>query len=382
MHKSYKPIFFSVLIALFWMIAPAPRLWAQMGSIEGDVKDENGAPIVGGLITLDRKDIKAHYEVKTDKKGHYFHAGLPVAFYKVSLVLDGKVAFFLDNIKVPLADVVKVDIDLKKEKERAAASQPKLTKEQQEAIAKQQEDMKKFGSMKQTFEKGMELKGVAEKLPPTDPTREQTYLQAIENFKQAGELDPKQTAIFANLAESYRAIKKSDEALESYTRALTLLVEKPNPQLEANFRMNMGIIYGQADKFEQAQSEMQKAAELNPQIASKAFFNMGAMFENKNKIDEAAAAYDKAIAADPNYAQAYYRKAICLTAKASVSPDGKMVAAPGTIEAFQKYLELDPQGQFVNEAKSMVDTFSQTVETQFKAAKQPAGKGDKAAKKK
>jgi hypothetical protein len=43
---------------------------------------------------------------------------------------------------------------------------------------------------------------------------------------------------------------------------------------------------------------------------------------------------------------------------------------------------LDPQGPFVNEAKSMVDTFSQTVETQFKAAKQPAGKGDKAAKKK
>jgi tetratricopeptide (TPR) repeat protein len=381
MVKSFKWMWLTGMAVLFLFLTPAPKLWAQMGSIEGDIKDENGAPIVGGLITLDRKDIKAHYEVKTDKKGHYFHAGLPIALYKVSLVVDGKLAFFLDNIKVPLADVVKVDMDLKKEREKAAASAPKLTKEQQEAIAKQQEDMKKFGSMKATFEKGLELKGQADKLPPNDPGRTDLYTQAAEAFKLAGELDAKQTAVFANLAECLSKVKQYEPAIAAYNKALSILAEKPNPSMEANFHMNLGIIYGQTDKFEQTQAEMQKAAELNPQLAPKAYFNLGAMLENKGKTDEAAAAYDKAIAADPNYGVAYYRKAICLTAKASVAADGKMVAAPGTIEAFQKYMELDPQGQFINEAKSMIDTFSQTVETQFKNP--PKGsKAEKSAKKK
>jgi tetratricopeptide (TPR) repeat protein len=381
MLKSFKPIWLGLLVVILFLLAPTPKVWAQMGSIEGDVKDESGTPLVGALVTLDRKDIKGHYEVKTDKKGHYFHAGLPTQFYKVSLMVDGKLVFFLDNIKINFGEVTKVDLDLKKEKDRAAASQPKLTKEQQEAMAKQAEEMKKFGSMKSLFEKGMGLKDQADKLPPTDPGRTDLYTQAGEAFKQASELDAKQIAIFANLAECYRQLKQYPAAIEAYTKALELFAAKPNPVSEAAYHINMGIVYGQMDKLDLAQAEMQKAAELNPANAPKAFFNLGAMLENKGKSDDAATAYDKAITADPNYADAYYRKGICLTSKATTSADGKMMAAPGTIEAFQKYLELDPQGKFAAESKAMIDTFSLTVDTQFKTPPKGA-KGDKGAKKK
>src|SRR5208282_3797355 len=63
---------------------------AQVASLEGDVKDQTGQPLKGALVKIDRLDIKGHYQVKTDKKGHYFHTGLPLGSYKVTLEVDGK----------------------------------------------------------------------------------------------------------------------------------------------------------------------------------------------------------------------------------------------------------------------------------------------------
>ena len=57
----------------------------------------------------------------------------------------------------------------------------------------------------------------------------------------------------------------------------------------------------------------------------------------------AIVAFDKCIAADPNRADAYYQKGVNLIGKATLQGD-KMVAPPGTAEAFQKYLELRPPG--------------------------------------
>src|ERR1051325_11837599 len=67
------PILCLALLAVF---TPKPAL-AQTGSIEGDVIGFEGTPLVGVTVTIDRKEIKQHFEIKkTDKKGHYFHAGL------------------------------------------------------------------------------------------------------------------------------------------------------------------------------------------------------------------------------------------------------------------------------------------------------------------
>jgi tetratricopeptide (TPR) repeat protein len=384
MSKSSKILAVPFFVLILFLMMPAQKARAQMGSMEGDIKDENGSPMVGVLVTIDRTDIKGHYQVPTDKKGHFFHAGLPPVVYKVSLVVDGKVIFFVNNVKVPVKDTVVQDIDLKKEKEKAASQPQRLTKEQQEAMAKQAESVKKFGNMKALFEKGTELKNQADNLkaPPTDPaapTKDQLYAQAIDAFKQAVELDPKQTAIHAQLAESYKSIKKYDDSIESYNKALALLAEKPNPQVEASYHVNLGIIYGTLDKLDNAKVEMEKAAQLAPALASKAFFNLGVLLENKGKSDEAAAAYKRAIEADPKFASGYYRLGICLTAKATIGADGKMVAAPGTVEAFQKYLEIEPTGSYAAESKAMLDTFAQTVETQFKS--KPAAKTDKGKKK-
>src|SRR5258708_4375694 len=82
----------------------ASAAFAQVSSLEGDVKGEDGAPLKGALVKIDRKDIKGHYQVKTDKKGHYFHTGLPLGQYKITLEVDGKDVDTVDGVRRELGD--------------------------------------------------------------------------------------------------------------------------------------------------------------------------------------------------------------------------------------------------------------------------------------
>jgi tetratricopeptide (TPR) repeat protein len=95
---------------------------------------------------------------------------------------------------------------------------------------------------------------------------------------------------------------------------------------------------------------------------------------NTGKVDEAIAAFDKALQADPTRADAYYWKGIDLMGKATVKGD-KMVAPAGTAEAFNKYLELAPNGKYADPAKQMLASIGATVETSY-------GKGKTTPKKK
>src|SRR5260370_16761841 len=109
--------------------------FAQVLSIEGDVKGEDGAPLKGALVKIDRKDIKGHYQVKSDKKGHYFPTGLPLGNYKLIVEVDGKDVDSVDNVRTKLGDSTVIDFDLQKNKQKQqslakAAETGTLSKEQ------------------------------------------------------------------------------------------------------------------------------------------------------------------------------------------------------------------------------------------------------------
>ena len=69
----------------FAAVAPA-----QVSGLEGTIKNPDGSPAVGAVVKIDRQDIKGNYNVKTDKKGHWGHYGLPLGSYIVSLEIDGR----------------------------------------------------------------------------------------------------------------------------------------------------------------------------------------------------------------------------------------------------------------------------------------------------
>ena len=121
----------------------ASAAFAQVSSLEGDVKGEDGAPIKGALVKIDRKDIKGHYQVKTDKKGHYFHTGLPLGQYKITLEVDGKDVDSVDNVRTTLGESVVNNFSMQETKQRQqslakAAETGTLTKDQERGMSAEQ----------------------------------------------------------------------------------------------------------------------------------------------------------------------------------------------------------------------------------------------------
>ena len=113
--------------------------------------------------------------------------------------------------------------------------------------------------------------------------------------------------------------------------------------------------------------ELTKAAQADPVNAGKYYYNLGAVYVNTGNTEPAVAAFKKAIEVDPNYADAYYQYGISLMGKAATDANGKFVAPPGTAEAFQKYLDLKPDGPNAQPAKDMMASLGATVNTNFKA---------------
>ena len=113
------------------------------------------------------------------------------------------------------------------------------------------------------------------------------------------------------------------------------------------------------------QAELKKAAELDPPNAGKYYYNLGAMLVNTGQSEAAGEAFKKAIEANPNYADAYYQYGVTWW-QGAIAADGKVTPVPGTVEAFQKYLELAPTGQFAEPAKEMLTTLGGSVQTRFK----------------
>jgi tetratricopeptide (TPR) repeat protein len=141
----------------------------------------------------------------------------------------------------------------------------------------------------------------------------------------------------------------------------------------AAYYNNLADAYAKANKIDDAVTNYNQAAQLDPTHAAGYLFNVGAVLTNAGKVDDAIVAFDKVIAADPTKAEAYYWKGVNLIGKATLKGD-KMVAPEGTAEAFQKYLELQPQGKLAQPAKDMLASIGATIETGFGTKKKPVKK--------
>jgi tetratricopeptide (TPR) repeat protein len=352
---------------------------AQITAIEGDVKSDDGKPLVGAVVKIDRFDITAHYKTKTDKKGHYFYNGLPLGNYNVTIEVDGKDVDQAKGVRSKLGDPTNVSFDLEASKKSRDAAQAamqqagaggQLTKDMERGMSaaekatlektlKEREgQLKQHKELNDAFNVGMTA--IADK----------QYDQAVQALTKASEIGPTELAVWANLADAYMKLAGTktgpefDDAatkgLAAYAKAIEL---KPEDAATHN---NYALALVQAKKVPEAQAELTKAAQLDPANAGKYYYNLGAVLTNANQGDAAVEAFQKAIAADPKYAEAYYQYGVSLVSKASYGADGKVTPVPGTVEALQKYLELAPSGQFAQAAKDMLTTLSASVDVSYR----------------
>ena len=243
--------------------------------------------------------------------------------------------------------------------------------------------------------------------------------KAIRQQLQTATSDQK-TSLLARMKEDYQtAITQYEQAIEeaevrdenglqvigkigvirnglvSQQKAVDMLVQdKDLPVILSN----LGLAYGGVGQYEVAINTLEQAAMLKPAVGT--YMELGTDLAQVGKMSEAIAACDRLLTVDSTaknmQAGCYKNVAIVLTNKGklldsiaplqkvtllnpqdslawkllgdsllsaitSKSQDGKIVylIPPGTVEAYQRYLQLDPNGPYAGQVKSVLEGLAQ-----------------------
>jgi tetratricopeptide (TPR) repeat protein len=387
---------FSLLAAAALMPA---SLLAQNASIHGHVNNAAGMPAAGTVaLTQERtaptKDMKFKNTFTVDKTGDYKGTGIVPGDYLVYFMANGvavdrlEITFKKDEDAAADFDMTRKEfIDRMSPEDKAALEEYK--KHASEAI--------KANSVIANLNNA--LKTVHADLATPTPN----YDQDIKTMQDATAQKPDEAVLWYNLgavqiasadakmkaAHAAKQSWQSDESIakqyndgiDSYKKGIALndASKKPNPA-DAGVAWNaIGNADAKMGKAPEAQEAFDNAVKVSPASAGMVYGNEAAVLFNAGQGDAAAAAADKAIAADPTRAEPYFIKGQSLVAKATVDASGKIVAPPGCIEAYQKYLELAPDGPHAQDVKDVLSGMGQSITTTYKA---PGTKSSKAPAKK
>jgi tetratricopeptide (TPR) repeat protein len=342
---------------VFAVLLTCASAFAQTGGLTGRATGEGGKPLAGYTILVERVEIRWSSKVKTNKKGEYTYIGLATGMYKVTLLSpEGKPMYFVTK-KVGLGDPTEVNFDMAEAMNEAKKSQ-EANPEYQKNVAEQKQN----ASLKQLFDQGRALYA------------EKHYAEAADVFEKALPLakDKNVLIVMSQLAETWTKAasventpdaRKQDlgKALDYYQKVIQA---DPN---DAAIHNNLGNLYAEMNKPEDAQAEFQKAAEMDPTHASGYYYNLGAIMVNKGQMDQASTALKKSTDIDPTNAMAWYWYGMALMGKAVYKPDGSVAPAPGTIEAFQTYLKLAPNGPMAQQAQASIDSLQGKTSLEYKA---------------
>ncbi|MBA3975376.1 MAG: hypothetical protein C0504_14320 [Candidatus Solibacter sp.] len=369
------------------MLVFAGLSMAQMGTFIGRVVGADGKPAKDVVIKIERTDIKGNWKTKTNKKGEWIYSGMQSGGrYTISCEVDGKVMDTINGVRAQMGDPIEVSVcNLQQLAAKNAAMQKAMetgqvtqemardmTPEQKAQMERQMkersETMKKNKALNDAFNAGMTA------------LQAKDFPAAIQALETASGLDPKQNAVWANLAAAHEALggaQTADAQTASYQKAAEAYIKaielRPD---EAGLHNNYGLLLAKMKNMDGAAAELDKAAALNPAGAGQYYFNLGAIMVNTGQNDAAIGAFKKCTEADPKYANCWYYYGNTLSGKMEIQGD-KVVPPDGMVAALEKYLELDPNGPNAPAAQGLLSTVTTSVQTTYTnpdAKKAPARK--------
>src|SRR5215472_12529315 len=348
-----KPVLLTAILVAALALMSAPRAAAQTGSVSGQIMDINAKPWVG-LTVQATGDQGSKQTAKTDNDGKYTISGLRPGIYMVTIA-----AFPPPNDKQQPYDLAKVRVEGGGEAKADANFKDILAKQPEAAAqAKKNEEAKtKFEGMKAHFtagnalldqEKAAKTELQNAKADQRDAAKQKLMDlsdQAVKEYKaaqeSAGEKDPNVHLLWAKLGEAYDTAGRNDEAAQAYQQAIAAKSDVPG------YYNNLGNVLARAGKIDEAKAAYTKSAELDPPNAATAWKNFGISLYNANRLGDAVEPLQKSVELDPKNAQAWRLLGASLVYKMTIKKVGDKevpVFAPGTIEAYQKAIELDPNG--------------------------------------
>jgi tetratricopeptide (TPR) repeat protein len=380
----------------FALLPALAQTTPNLGKIHGHVTNPTGASQTNGSVSLSTDGgHTSKYTFQVDANGDYSGeagAGTYTVVFRQPDTPPDKMVDSFENVKItPGADVVQ-DVDMSRK-----AYIDKLPPEQQkqlEELKKHNAEALKTNEVIKTL--NADIKVSAQDIKDADgaaAAAKQTLGAAapkadidakeadIKNSKytEVETLMTKDTAakpdasvLWAYLGEAQSGLKKYDAAIASFKKALEvdLASKKPNPAIQGLAQSGLGEIYARTGKIQDANDAYDAAAKINPTQAGFYYKNEAVIFFQTQQTDAQVAAADKAIAVTPDVALLYYLKGNGLVGKTTMDEKTKkLVPPPGCMEAYQKYLQLDPNGLYSNDVKSILASFNQSVDTSYKASK-------------
>lgn len=394
MKQRFEEIFMrrTVITAVASAALLSPALCAQEtqpAKVHGHVQNAAGQTMTSGQVKFSKEMTKKYEDesfsntTDVDKDGNYTISGVAPGEYYVWFVQDNK-PVDRQQITFKSGEDRSLDFDMTRP-EFLAGLTPEQRKQVEEFKAKNAAAM---AGNKQVANLNATITAVRADIKTPTPN----FDKDIADIKQATEQRPNEGLLWAvqgdvygaqakKLAATDRANKTNpmqDDAVKSayssatdaYKKAADLMAAspKPNPEQQAGVYNQIGNMYGDSGKPTDATAAFEKAATLDPKNAAMYYTNEAIIFDHNGGGDNEASAADKAIQADPNKPLPYYLKGQALLAKATVDSKGQIVPPPGCLDAYQKYLELAPDGPQAAAVKDVLTQMGQKIETRYKAS--------------
>jgi tetratricopeptide (TPR) repeat protein len=364
--KAIRMAAFLALIAgplTAWLV---PAAYAQNSVLSGTVLDMTGKPYPDVTLSIKNTETNKQIDVTTDAKGHYSAPGLAGGTYNVDLKGKDKdqkdMLLYQTGLKLTAGTSPTFDVNLKELQEQGKLAAV-------EAERKRQEAEQQFQTLKVHYDAGIaaieQMKAAQTKLGQTpkeqqDPVKAQITQAggtAVTELSAALELekpdDPNRSIVLSRLGEAYESMNKWQEAADTYQKAIAL-----KPDTAANYN-NLGNDLAKLGKVDDARTAYQKYVDLNPADAALAWRNFGTVLYNSNRMKESIEPLQKATTLDPKNATAWLLLGIALVNTMEFKTVGDKITPviqPGTIEAYQHAIELDPNGNIGAQAKQGLDS--------------------------
>ena len=361
---------------------PQPPPADKMGKIHGRVINPTGQPQGGGTESLSLDGGHTlDFTFPVDSTGSFSGEAKPGTYTLVYRAPDTPAGQMVDSIR---GIKIVAGVDLAQDDDMSRQEYiDKMTPDQK----KQLEDLKKVNTEALKANAlinslNTDLKNVAQDKKDID-TATATATQSlgasaskadiaakVEEIKTAKYTDiqslmtkdtqakPDEALLWNNLGFAQAGLKNYDDALTSYKKALDLETASKKPRMPVIGAANegMGEIYARTGKVPEANAAFDAAAKADPANGPLFLRNEAVIFYQENNNAAEAAAADEGIKIDPTQALLYYIKGQGLIANATVDPKNpnKIILPPDCIAAYQKYLELAPNGPYAGEVAGIL----------------------------
>jgi tetratricopeptide (TPR) repeat protein len=131
--------------------------------------------------------------------------------------------------------------------------------------------------------------------------------------------------------------------------------DKRTPEILGPTYASLGEVYAHENKVPQAKAAFDEAVKALPAQAAQYRGNETIVFFETSHPNAQLAAAKEAIPLNPGRAQLYYFEGQALVAKSTIDPKTqKLILPPGCADAYQKYLKMEPNGQFSADVRGVL----------------------------